>query len=509
MKLTINESFNRLLGKLSEEEVTELEASILSEGVRDPIVTWKGTIIDGHNRYRIATKHGLPFKTTELQFDSELDAQVWIIANQFARRNLTEEMKAYLRGKRYEVEKELHGGDRKSEAVKKSKPQNGVLINTTNINASRLADEHNVSKNTIVRDADYSVGIDALSEINREDADTILSGKSDLTKSQVQEIGKVARNVTKEVEREFKEKEAELKKRHEQSLKEAKQKKDKLLLEETQKKERQRLEEERRKEEELRRRQSIEAERRRQKEEAERKEEEKRRLQLAKLKEEEKRKEEERRLQKRAAREKLANEGAKKSIGSQVDFRLGDFEEVFSDLPDGSVDCIITDPPYPKEYLDCWDKLGRFAKRVLKPNGFCIAYSGQMHLPEVFSRLGKSLDYYWTFAVYHEGQTQIVNGVNLICRWKPVLIYQNGKKKLDITIQDYFISESREKSGHDWQQSESGIAYLIDRFTMPGDVILDPFAGSGTTLVVAKAKQRIAKGAEIDKQHYDIAKTRL
>ena len=46
------------------------------------------------------------------------------------------------------------------------------------------------------------------------------------------------------------------------------------------------------------------------------------------------------------------------------------------------------------------------------------------------SFMGEHLDYYWTFAVYHEGNTQIVNGVNLMCRWKPVLIFQNGKSKL-------------------------------------------------------------------------------
>jgi DNA modification methylase len=49
----------------------------------------------------------------------------------------------------------------------------------------------------------------------------------------------------------------------------------------------------------------------------------------------------------------------------------------------------------------------------------------------------------------------------------------------------------------------------MERFTLPGDVVLDPFAGSGTTLVVANEKKRVAKGAEIDKQAYNIAKARL
>jgi len=203
----------------------------------------------------------------------------------------------------------------------------------------------------------------------------------------------------------------------------------------------------------------------------------------------------------------LAEEGSKKEI--EIDFRLGDFEEVFADIEDGSIDCIITDPPYPKEFLECWTKLSRFAKRVLKPNGFCIAYSGQMHLPEVIKRMNEHLDYYWTFAVYHEGQTQIVNGVNLICRWKPVLIFQNKKKKLNNTFQDYFISEQREKQGHDWQQSKSGVGYLIEMFTKPNDLILEPFAGSGTTIKAAIEKGRRIKAAEIEVDTFNIAKSLL
>lgn len=206
-------------------------------------------------------------------------------------------------------------------------------------------------------------------------------------------------------------------------------------------------------------------------------------------------------------RERLAEIGKIKKI--DIDFRLGDFEDVFADLPDGSIDCIITDPPYPYEFIEVWTKLSRFAKRVLKPNGYCIAYSGQMYLPEVIKRMNEHLDYYWTFAVYHEGQTQIVNGINLMCRWKPVLIFQNGKKKIENTFQDYFISEQREKNGHDWQQSKSGVGYLIEMFTKEGDTIFEPFAGSGTTIIAARDKNRNILAAEIDENTYNIAKALL
>lgn len=206
-------------------------------------------------------------------------------------------------------------------------------------------------------------------------------------------------------------------------------------------------------------------------------------------------------------RQKLIELGKSKDLN--IDFRLGDFEKVFKDIKDNSIDCIITDPPYPLEFIECWAKLSRFAKRVLKKNSYCIAYSGQMNLPEVIKRMNENLDYYWTFALYHQGATQIVNGVNIMCRWKPVLIYQNGKKKLDNTIQDYFISEQREKSGHNWQQSESGVKYLIEKFTNAGDILLDPFAGSGTTLKVGRLLKRNVLGAEINQETFNIAKGNL
>jgi len=203
----------------------------------------------------------------------------------------------------------------------------------------------------------------------------------------------------------------------------------------------------------------------------------------------------------------MSEKGKLKEI--DVDFRLGDFEKVLADIPDGSIDCIITDPPYPKEFIDCWSKLSRFASRVLKPNGYCVAYSGQMNLPDVIDRMRENLDYYWTMAVYHEGQTQIVNGVNMMCRWKPVLVFQNGKKKISNTFQDYFISEKREKQGHDWQQSISGVSYLIEHFTNEGDVICEPFAGSGTTIKAAQELRRGIIAAEIDEETYNIARSLL
>lgn len=85
----IDNEFQSLIPPLSEDEYERLERSILAEGVRDPIVTWNGTIIDGHNRYNICEEHGLACPSVEREFESRDAAKIWIIENQFGRRNLS------------------------------------------------------------------------------------------------------------------------------------------------------------------------------------------------------------------------------------------------------------------------------------------------------------------------------------------------------------------------------------------------------------------------------------
>tara|TARA_R110001606_G_scaffold397546_1_gene574378 strand:+ start:59 stop:1258 length:1200 start_codon:yes stop_codon:yes gene_type:complete len=203
----------------------------------------------------------------------------------------------------------------------------------------------------------------------------------------------------------------------------------------------------------------------------------------------------------------LAEEGSKKEI--EIDFRLGDFEEVFSDIEDGSIDCIITDPPYPKEYIECWSKLSRFAKRVLKPNGFCIAYSGQMNLPEVMKRMNEHLDYYWTFSLMHTGSRQLINGRNLFCGWKPILVYQNNFSKIKKPIDDFINGTGIEKKYHKWQQAEIELNSIIENFTNIGDTILEPFAGGGTTILASLNNKRNIIASEIIEESYNICKKRI
>lgn len=204
-----------------------------------------------------------------------------------------------------------------------------------------------------------------------------------------------------------------------------------------------------------------------------------------------------RKIKEREKEDRISDE--KKSRGkviSNLEIRFGDFKKVLSDIYD--IDAIITDPPYPGEFLECFSDLSKYASEHLKQDGFACVYTGQYHLPEVIKRLSEHLTYVWTFCLYHVGKKQLVNGVNVMCGWKPVLIFSRGKKKMRFSAYDVLISEQMEKHSHEWQQSESGVMQLIEIFSKPGDLIVDPFSGAGTFLKVANELGRKTIGAEIN-----------
>ena len=86
--IAIDSEFQSLIPPLSDDEYERLEKSIVAEGVRDPIITWNGTIVDGHNRYHICEEHGIRCPQTERKFESRDAAKLFIIDNQLRRRNL-------------------------------------------------------------------------------------------------------------------------------------------------------------------------------------------------------------------------------------------------------------------------------------------------------------------------------------------------------------------------------------------------------------------------------------
>ena len=89
MSITVDKEFESLIPPLSPEEFQQLEENCVKEGIRDALITWNGILIDGHNRFKIAAKHGLHWSEKRMEFADRNEAKRWIILNQFGRRNLS------------------------------------------------------------------------------------------------------------------------------------------------------------------------------------------------------------------------------------------------------------------------------------------------------------------------------------------------------------------------------------------------------------------------------------
>ena len=175
--LTIDPEFEAKCPPLTEDELSQLEENILEEGlVLMPLIVWNNTIVDGHNRYRIAQEHpGIEFRIHEKHFNNKYEALSWICKNQLGRRNLTPQQKKYLIGQRYEAEKNANGGDRKSDNVK-SVGQNDPLI-SPHVTRARIAEETNTSESYVKRADQYAKGIDAAEEVLPGIKNDLLLGK--------------------------------------------------------------------------------------------------------------------------------------------------------------------------------------------------------------------------------------------------------------------------------------------------------------------------------------------
>jgi 16S rRNA G966 N2-methylase RsmD len=188
-----------------------------------------------------------------------------------------------------------------------------------------------------------------------------------------------------------------------------------------------------------------------------------------------------------------------------TDLRLGDFRDVLSDVT--GVDAIITDPPYPHEYLPLLADLAVFADRVLKPDGVLVVLMGQTHLPEVYRLLGGHRPYRWTGCYLTPGGAYVSHGRRVSSNWKPLLVYGSGPR-----FADTFTAAgggAQAKDLHLWGQDYSAFHDIVERFTEPGQLVCDPFAGAGTTMLAARATGRHSVGAELDPMHHATAAARL
>ena len=205
----------------------------------------------------------------------------------------------------------------------------------------------------------------------------------------------------------------------------------------------------------------------------------------------------------------------------------GSVIDALDEVEPDSLDAIITDPPYPNRHIDTWDDLAVFAAYALKHGGILLAMSGQANLSEVFRRLDHDdLTYRWTLAYQFQTGWADNRHRQFHNYWKPILVYHKGLTQPDMASLPHEIDlikdgnqmsmhsgQTRDDVGthHHWGQRVEGFVELVRRFTVPGDLVCDPFIGSGTTLLatLSVGEGRKFAGGDIDPLAVETTKGRL
>lgn len=195
--------------------------------------------------------------------------------------------------------------------------------------------------------------------------------------------------------------------------------------------------------------------------------------------------------------------------GERYDVRLGDFREALADIEPGTVDAIVTDPPYPDEFLPLWSDLAEFAAKVLRPGAPLFAWSGQYRLPEVLARISEHLDYQWTIRLDLPGENARFQATHMTQTWKPIIVAAPGRWGPHAWHPDRVVSPAKDQALYEWQQNPDPAGEIISRYVPDGGLVVDPFAGVGSFGVAAVTLGRRFIGAELNDERHRTALGRI
>ena len=169
------------------------------------------------------------------------------------------------------------------------------------------------------------------------------------------------------------------------------------------------------------------------------------------------------------------------------------------DLAPESVDLVLTDPPYTNEALPLFSDLGAFCARVLRPGRLLVCYVGKLALPEEIERLSEHLRYVWSGAVFQPGRHTDIRAHRIRAAYRQVLFFSAGAYEPRGWVQDTILSlKVPAKDLHPWQQALEPFSRLVEHCSAPGELVCDPFLGSGTTGVAALRAGRCFVGCDVD-----------
>ena len=199
----------------------------------------------------------------------------------------------------------------------------------------------------------------------------------------------------------------------------------------------------------------------------------------------------------------------------------GESSAVLAGFESGCVDLVVTDPPYLGRYRD---RLGRGLAndddpeavlsvfdqvyRVMKSDSYCISFYGWVHLAGFAAAWDRAGFRTVGHIVWPKPYASKVSYTEYRHESTYVLAKGNPAKPAH-PLPDVLPWEYTGNKAHPTEKAVSVIAPLIECFSRPGDLVLDPFSGSGTTAVAAALNDRRYIGIELEEAYCRHAKRRL
>ena len=201
----------------------------------------------------------------------------------------------------------------------------------------------------------------------------------------------------------------------------------------------------------------------------------------------------------------------------------GDCIEVMQEMPEASVDCVVTDPPYLVNYTsrdgrgyrnddpkdESW-LTPAFAQiyRVLKTDRFCVSFYG-FPKAEAFLAAWREAGFdpigHWVWVKPYASREKFVRYYHE----QAYLLAKGRPRRPALRLPDVLDWEYTGNALHPTQKPVMAILPLVMAYSEKGDIVLDPFAGSGTTAVAARTLGRCYIGIEIDPTYAANAEARV
>jgi len=217
------------------------------------------------------------------------------------------------------------------------------------------------------------------------------------------------------------------------------------------------------------------------------------------------------REEKKAEKERIKQEAVEKLSESEAE-SFGITHCSLTEWEPPKCQLVFTDPPYHDKHVDRFRELGQFAMEHLDEGRFLCTYTGKLRLLDCANAVAESgMEWVWIFSVYHPfSKEKHLGGIyNIAENWRPVLVFRKPGPVWTPNFQQDVVRGERSKSHHDWSQDEQTPDQLIQAYSDPGDTVLDPFCGGGTTPLVAKRVGRKCFACDVDIAAVAMATDRL